>query len=173
MKQISVTIVVLLVLTCSTVQASQFRESRSIAAKGSRVTIEDGWQSSSEQLNPRMVEHAVNLIAENYRSAKLSDLLSDRFVNRSVLLDDIRANVPLDAVLRIISMDFPRVLSQSQRRDSQGNLELRSQVVVNVRSQLEFSDPDLGFQIRDDVSEWVITLHSKRMLVRTTEEGLQ
>lgn len=146
-------------------EAAQFR--RYIDITPSQASAPDGYQSvpAPYHLDRRLIESAVSEVANNFRSPQLRNLLSDRFTNRDQMLDDIQANLPFDATVRVLSIRAPRVLSQYRTRNESGERVLLSEVAVTVSSQLEFSDPESGFQRIEDTSEWLLSITSQELVL--------
>jgi len=145
--------------------AAQFR--RYIDISPQNALIPQGYKAvpTPHRLDRRLIESAVAQVANNFRSPQLRGLLSDRFNDRDQLLDDIQANLPFDATVRVLSIRAPRVLSQYQTLGESGENLLLSQVAVTVSSQLEFSDPESGFQRFEDTSEWLLSITTQQVVL--------
>ena len=100
-----------------------------------------------------VIENAVRHIAEQWNTANLEEVLADEFYDAQRLEDTLLAAAPRDAKMRVISIRGQQVLQQYLL---DGNRY--SRVSVTVRTQVEFNDPQTGFQRREGTAEWILKI---------------
>ena len=164
-----ITIVVLVLSVASLSEAAQFR--RYINISPDNVVAPNGYKAAPTpyRLDRRLIESAVNQVANNFRSPQLRNLLSEGFSDRDQMLDDIQANLPFDASVRVLAIRAPRVLAQYETLNESNVRLLLSQVAVTVSAQLEFSDPVAGFQRIEDTSEWLLSITTQKVVLDRIE----
>lgn len=138
--------------------ARTFRDINPIARPGA---LPEGAQRvvALKPVDRQLVVKALHSIARAWNTGALGPLLADDFTNGSRLLDTLAEVVPRDARLRILSVRSVSTLDQYRQleRDS-GKMRQVSTVSAIVDTQIEFNDPDQGFQRLDGTSEYVLRI---------------
>jgi len=131
------------------------REFRGISLIPTPEALPEGVRRSAQfmPIDPVLVERAVRAVAKAWNTGQLDPLLGDRFENKSRLFDTIMEVVPRDAVLRVLSIQGVSTLDQYEQTREEGAVRV-STVSVIVLTQIEFSDPQTGFQRLDGTNEW-------------------
>lgn len=144
-------------LFCALSQASELRGFNPIAVP--EVGLDIGEPVDVIQpVDPRLVHEAVAKLAEAYNLG-LEKFLSPDFFNRQRLLDNISNQIPRDSRLRVLSIQGIQTLNQAIQRET-GKTPVRvSTVSVAVRTQLQFNDPNAGFDLREGTNEWIFTVY--------------
>lgn len=117
-----------------------------------------------EKIKPvsrELVENAVRKIVQAWNNKNLEEVLGEDFYDRDLLIDAMSEKVPRDAELRILSIQGIQTLSQHVEVDPSGNRWLISTVSATVRTQVEFNDPDRGFQRREGTNEYIFLVKEK------------
>jgi hypothetical protein len=99
------------------------------------------------------IEEAVAQVASAWNERRVDRVLAPGFQRAQELSDAMQTKVPRDAVLRVMAIQGWQVLEQYRR-----SAQLVSKVSVTVRTQVEFGDAAAGYQVRDGINEYVITL---------------
>jgi hypothetical protein len=102
------------------------------------------------------IEAAVRLIASAWNAPRLAPVLADNFYDKSRLLDALNTKVPRDATLRVLAIQGVQTLNQYLQTNAAGAELLVSRVSVTVRTQVEFNDPNKGFQRLDGTNEFIL-----------------
>jgi len=113
-----------------------------------------------------LVEQAVEDVAEAWNGGGLSDLLSDDFRNRSRLFDTIAEVVPRDARLNVLAVQAVSTLEQ-YLLDGQRV----STVSAVVRSQIEFNEPETGFQRLEGTGEWYFRVEEGQVVTLSADDA--
>ncbi len=138
--------------------AQEGRAFNPIARPAARPALPDGAVRTTPPVPvPRdVVELAVNQVAKAWNHRRLDAILAPGFSRRAELIDALETKVPRDATIRLTAIQGWQVLDQYR----QAGL-LVSRVSVTVRTQVEFNDATAGFQARDGVNEFVLTLRHR------------
>ena len=102
------------------------------------------------------IEAAVRDIAASWNTPALEPLLAENFYDKSRLLSALAAGVPRDAGLRLVSIQGSQILTQYTMAGPDGRPALYSRVSVTVRTQVEYNDPQKGFQRLDGTNDLVL-----------------
>ncbi len=138
--------------------AREFRERNPIPVPAETGEAEEQISPESfEPVDPERVEEAVKEIYDAYNTPELAEHLADDFYDGQRLVDSIDAQVPRDARMRVLAIQAPQTLSQRREQGPGGDV-LVSTISVSVRAQLEYSDPQHGFQRLEGQSELVIRI---------------
>jgi len=150
---------ILMVSTIS--QARDFRSKRIIKTpfsksqpaiqgdvKGSKIT-------RAIKIDRQLIQQAYQTLFKAWGTAEMDQMLSDNFTNRQQLLNAVADGVPLDAKLRMISMDSIRVLSQQRLK---GQDAVASIITAEITTQITYQDAQLGYQKIDGTGEYIIEL---------------
>lgn len=98
-------------------------------------------------INAQTVSAAADRIAEVWNSGALDAFISDRFYDKWRLLDTIREVVPPDAELTVSSVRRINTIAQYLQWDGLSGSWLRFSIVnARIETELEFNDPERGFQ---------------------------
>ncbi|MBL8515740.1 MAG: hypothetical protein JNM76_02125 [Betaproteobacteria bacterium] len=136
--------------------AQESRGFNPIARPQAKATLPDG----AIPVNPPLpvsrarVEAAIAKVTQAWGERKLDGILSTGFSDRQRLIDALETKVPRDAKLRVVSIQGWQVLEQHRI----GGM-FTSKLNVTVASQVEFSDPASGYQVRPGTQDFVITLN--------------
>ena len=141
----------------ATAKAAQFRSFVPIvtsdpAPKGSVVV------SRPKPLYASLIAQALQRLFDSWSNDELRQHLSEKFYDRSRLLDVIARDVPRDARLRVLSIQNGQLLQQFSGAQRGVYQQPQSTVSVVARVQLEWNDPAQGFQRLEGVSEYVLLL---------------
>ena len=116
--------------------------------------------SRIEPVNRKIVEGAVKKLMEAWNGNALEKMLGKEFYDKSRLDDAMDDKVPRDAKLRVLSIQGVQTLNQYiEDRDEKKSRV--STVSVTVRTQLEFNDPENGFQRREGTNEYVFRIKQR------------
>ncbi len=155
---------VFLVALTATSEARQFRlltpiasptEPSANAPEGS-IPVED-----VQPLERGEVESMVRDVIEQWNTPGMADTLSEKFYDKSRLMDVVNDKVPRDAKLRIQSIQGIQTLQQYITPGA-GNErgDLISIVSATVRTQLEYNSPTDGFISRTGTNEFLLEVTS-------------
>lgn len=104
------------------------------------------------------VEQAVKKIVGAWNSPDLAPMLADNFYDKSRLIDALLTKVPRNARLRVLSVQGIQTLNQYLQNTAPGVEQLVSRVSVTVRTQVEYNDPQAGFQRLDGNNEFILLI---------------
>ncbi|RPJ55743.1 MAG: hypothetical protein EHM12_11625 [Dehalococcoidia bacterium] len=123
------------------------------------VPLGEGVQPVKEPIpvDRQTVEKTMQTIAEKWNSPDMAKILDKNFYEKDRLMDSMYAKAPVDAKLRIMSVGSYRVINQGIKLDPAGDL-LISRVSVIAKTQVEYNDPQNGFQRRQGEQEYIIKI---------------
>lgn len=114
-------------------------------------------------VSPRVIEKAVDNLMAAWNTAQLGELISDRFYDKDRLLDNIAAFVPRDATVRVLGVQSSDTVSQyilPNQLDPNRAMRI-SKVVVNVRTQVEYTDANGQLQRLDGLNEYTFEVEQR------------
>ena len=141
-------------------QARQFRQVVPIASPHkSTTTIPDGAKAvnNPQQLDRGQVKAAVDQVLSKWNAGDMDQTLADSFFDKTRLTDALDTIVPRDAILRVQSVQGVQTLQQYIMPSDDGDNRV-SIVSATVRTQLEFNDPESGYQALPGVNEFVLKI---------------
>ncbi len=109
------------------------------------------------------VQKVVERLMASWNTTDLARYLGKDFYDKQLLLDSIDSFVPRDARIRILSIQGIQTLQQWKQphpREPSTAL-LVSRVSVTVRTQVEFNDPNAGFQSRIGTNDYVLKIKQR------------
>ncbi len=112
-------------------------------------------------VSPAVVEHAIKQLMASWNTPLLRRHLSDRFYDRQRLLDVVNTFAPRDARIHILAIQSSQTLQQHIEGADGGRPTLVSRVAVTVSTQVEFTDPRLGFQALDGTNTYVLNIRQQ------------
>lgn len=126
-----------------------------IARPAARAALPDGATRITPQrpIPRERIERAVASVAAAWNERRVGEILSRDFPRAQELADAMQTKVPRDASLRVLAIQGWRVLDQYALAG-----KLVSKVSITLRTQVEFNDAASGFQAREGVNEYVLTL---------------
>lgn len=140
-------------------EAREFRSLRPIRAK---VAVPEGAAPVAEIQPPdrTALQGAVKELMGSWNSGELNEKLGQEFYDKDRLLDSIGENVPRDARIDVLGIQNVQVLGQYQQESQDGRPVdiLTSTVSATVRTQIEFNDPQRGFQRVDGTNEYILRI---------------
>jgi len=114
------------------------------------------------QLSPvdrRVVEAIVHELFKAWNGEGMEQHLADGFYDKRRFLDAMDEDVPKDARLRVLGLSNIQTVRQYLKARASGGGQLRvSTVSVTVTSQVEYNDPERGFQRREGVNEYIFEI---------------
>ena len=155
-----ISILFLALIMPSYIYASELRHIRPIPTPG----VPPRKALPPEKIKPvprELVEDAVKELIQAWNNNNLEEVLSEDFYDKDLLLDAMSEKVPRDAELRILSIQGIQTLSQHVEVEPSGEKWLVSTVSATVRTQVEFNDPDTGFQRREGTNEYIFLVKEK------------
>ena len=111
-------------------------------------------------LDRRVIEETMQEIARSWNTPDMSQNFAATLQDKDRLMDSMNAYAPVDAQLRLLSIGSYRVLAQEIKEDDQGT-QLISRISVIARTQVEYNDPENGFQRRPGEQEYIIKITQK------------
>lgn len=145
---------------CSLAQAQETRQFNRIAIPDAAQRLPPGARAlaSPQPVSPERIDEAVQAVVTAWNTPKLAPLLADYFYGKSRLLDALNTKVPRDAKLRVLSVQGMQTLLQYVQKNESGVEQLKSRVSVTVRTQVEYNDPQAGFQRLDGTNEVILII---------------
>lgn len=144
-----------LVLAVPFCLAQEGRTFNPIARPAARPALPTGAQriSPPRAIARQRIEAAVAQIASAWNERRIERVLGGDFQRAEQLADALQTKVPRDAVLRVMAIQGWQVHDQYRL-----GREVVSKVGITLRTQVEFGDASAGYQTRDGVNEFVVTL---------------
>jgi len=103
------------------------------------------------------VESGVRRVLDAWNTPQFEQKLSENFYDKARLGDALDTLVPRDAKIRVLGVQGIQTLSQHVVADPSGLFDTYvSRVSATVRTQVEFSSPQSGFQTRDGTNEIIL-----------------
>lgn len=96
-------------------------------------------------IDPKVIEAAARKVLAAWNQGDLEQFLADDFQNRERLLDAISADVPRDAVIRILAIRNVKTFDQYLRRGDDGT-EIVTHASAQIDTQIEYEDPKGGLR---------------------------
>ena len=135
--------------------AQEFRAMQPIPTPPPQA-LAQGKTTAFQAVEPKLIDTAVRQLFEAWNTPRMRQLLGPDFYEATRLVDNLATELPRDAVLRVLGIEGFTTLAQTKESGSLARPEvLVSTVSVIVRSQLEFNDPEDGFQRRQGLNEFV------------------
>jgi len=132
-------LLLIIVLMASISYASEFRKITPIFSN----QRSDDENINAVQIKPvdrSIVEAALQSLIDSWNQLNLEEKLSDEFYDKTLFLDTIQEKVPLDAQLRILSIESIRTINQYLESNSKDQIIIVSTVSALVRTQIEYTD---------------------------------
>ncbi len=152
----------LLALVSSPSQARQFRLLTPIASPEESAAHLPAGAKPVENVQPlsrQEVEPMVRQLIEQWNTSEMSSTLSEKFYDKSRLMDVMDTGVPRDAKLRIQSIQGIQTLQQYSQSGTGGDRgEIVSIVSATVQTQLEFNSATAGFVSRTGTNEFLLEI---------------
>jgi len=111
-------------------------------------------------IDRQTVEKTMQAIADSWNSPDMVKTLGKNFYEKDRLMDSMNGKAPVDARLRIMSVGSYRIINQGIKLDPGGDL-LISRLSVIAKTQVEYNDPQNGFQRRQGEQEYIIKITQK------------
>ena len=148
----------LLCLVATTGYAQEFRSIRPIPTPPPVRAEAKG--SVFRPVAREQVESAINGLFAAWNTPQLMEHLSAQFYGQTRLPDTLAVAMPRDATIRVLGLEAWDTLDQEvvPARPDGLLVGIRSTVAVRVRSQLEFNDPEEGFQNLEGVNQYVLEI---------------
>jgi len=109
------------------------------------------------------VKKAVNDLMKAWNTSELASKLGDQFFDKQRLLESMSEKVPRDANVRVLGIQNVQVLQQYLEPGADGKgRTLVSRVSATAQTQIEYRDPQRGFQRVDGVNELIFEVREKR-----------
>jgi hypothetical protein len=165
-KLFAITCIILLIFSFTAI-GTYAQEVRRIQPIKSPVTIEEplaeGVQPVREPVpvDRQIVEKTMQAIANSWNSPDMIKMLGKNFYEKERLIDSMNTKAPVDARLRLLSVGSYRVINQGIKIDSAGEF-LISRISVIARTQVEYNDPQNGFQRRQGEQEYIIKITTQK-----------
>ena len=117
-------------------------------------------RKSLRPVSQEAVEQAVATLFAAWNKPELRDLLSSDFYEQTRLPAALATKVPRAAVIRVLSISSWQVLVQrATPADPEGTtLLVTSTISAIVRSQVEYNDPESGFERVEGLNEYVFDI---------------
>ena len=113
-------------------------------------------------VNPQLVRKAVFQIAAAWNGQGLGKYLDQsKFYDKRRLLDVITRDVPRNARMRVLTVGGVNTLTQRVEKRADGTY-LVSVVTASVSLQVEFNNPQTGFQRLQGRNEWTLEVVEKK-----------
>ena len=151
-------LVIVALLSVLPARAQEFRQLNRIATPAALAKLPPGARSVATQrpIPASDIDAAVRNIAASWNTPTLEPLLTENFYDKSRLLGTLAAGVPRDAALRLVSIQGSQTVQQYTLAEGEEPPMLYSRVSVTVRTQVEFNDPQRGFQRLDGTNDMVL-----------------
>ncbi len=144
----SLVAMILIMAIATELAAAEFRAIRPISAPAAlppgAVAVAP---NEMVPVSTNKVRRAVKIFADSFIEPEFADLLSDGFFDKQGLLDNISSFVPRDTKVRVLSVQGIQTVGQVILP---GQGIRQSDVTASVRVQIEFNDPNNGFQRIED-----------------------
>jgi hypothetical protein len=99
------------------------------------------------------IEQAVAQIASAWNERRVDRVLAPGFQRAEELSGAMQTKVPRDAVLRVMAIQGWQVHDQYRQGGA-----IVSKVTITLRTQVEFGDVSAGYQVREGINEYAMTL---------------
>ena len=154
-------ILALLFIVLESVAAARgFRQFNPIASPN--VRLPKGAKPVAEvvPIPPEAVRDAVRQVLSKWNENDLDKHLDENFYDRQRLLDNLAADVPRDARIRVLSVRNVRPLQQyiTPAATPGGKPTLSSIVSVTAQTQIEYHDAERGFQRRPGINDMILRI---------------
>jgi hypothetical protein len=100
---------------------------------------------------------AVKEVLSAWNENRIDGVLDNKFFDRSQMEDAMQSKVPRDARLTPQSIGDIQTIKREIVDTPEGRMA-RSTVMVTVKTQLTFNDPQKGYQRRNGVNTYVLTI---------------
>jgi hypothetical protein len=104
-------------------------------------------------VDPSIAEAFIRELLRRWNDRGLDELLAEDFRDRQRLLDAFPHSVPPNARLRLLGISGVHTLAQERVEGA-----LVSTVSATVHAQIEYEDPQQGFQRREGVGEYIFRI---------------
>lgn len=145
---------------CSLAQAQEARQLHRIATPQPAANAPPGARAAApvRPVSAAKIEEAVKKIVDAWNTPDLGQMLAGNFYDKSRLVDTLNTKAPRDAKLRVLSVQGMQTLDQHLQKTGSGAEQRVSRVSVTVRTQLEYNDPQAGFQRLDGTNEIILLI---------------
>ncbi len=114
-----------------------------------------------EPVKSQTIKEVVKDTLKSWNRPDLAEKLGDAFYDKQRLLESISEKAPRDAKIRIMGIQNLQVLSQFAQRKEDGSSEIVSRVSAIVRTQIEYRDPQEGFQRIEGLNEYIFEIRTE------------
>lgn len=154
MRLIATTLLILLLLPAVS-SAKEFRILKAISAPG-KVPAGAETVQSIIPVDRQIIDKTVRAVVGSWNSSDLQKHLGDDFYDKERLGDNIQQFIPRDAKLSVLSIQGQQTLQQYEE-----NGKRVSRVSVVVQTQVEFNDPQNGYQRFPGTTELVFKVKQR------------
>lgn len=120
-------------------------------------------QRAAGGISREAVHAAAERLVKAWNTPELRDQLSDRFFDKTRLIDALATKVPRDARLTLLGVQGMQLLGEEIKPHANGlESDVISKVSVTLRTVLEFNDPATGFQRREGTNEAILVFREVR-----------
>lgn len=137
--------------------ASEFRAIRPIMTPQRAQAPGQAQPARWAPVQRKKVVDAVKEVIAAWNENRVEDVLDERFYDRSRLSDAMQGKVPRDARLEPLAIGEVQTLSREEVDTPEGRM-MRSTVMVTVKTQVTYNDPQQGYQRRQGVNTYVLTI---------------
>ncbi len=158
MKNLFLTL--LFIVLESVVCARGFRQFNPISSPNTRLPKGAEPVAEAVPIPPAAARDAVRQVLGKWNENDLDKHLDENFYDRQRLLDNLADDVPRDARIRVLSIRNVRPLQQyiTPATTPGGKPTLSSIVSVTARTQIEYNDPERGFQRRPGTNDMILRI---------------
>ena len=153
--------VLLCALGAAPAAAQELRQFNPIMGPGATAPLPAGAQPVKNfvPITRAEVEAGVRRVMESWNTPQFEQKLAENFYDKQRLGDALDTLVPRDAKIRVLGLQGTQTLSQHVVPDPSGLFDTYiSRVSATVRTQIEFSSPQGGFQRRDGTNEIILRI---------------
>jgi len=153
-----------LLLTCAAAQAREFRRLNAVPTPKRLMKKGAKPVEKIQPLDTRELEASVRSALSSWNTATFADLLDETFYDKERLVDSMSEKVRRDAKVRVLGVRNVQILQQSRGPQAPGSSAdmLTSLVSATVRTQIEYTDPQRGFQRIEGVNEVILRIEAER-----------
>ncbi|MCX8110338.1 MAG: hypothetical protein N3D15_03695 [Syntrophorhabdaceae bacterium] len=115
----------------------------------------------TKPLPDKVISSSADTIASSWNTLDFQKMVSDRFYNRSRLIDAMNTETAKDAKLKVLNTHSANIISQAIVPDSDGGKLRVSTVSIVMETRAEFNDPKQGFISAPGTNEMLIEVVEK------------
>lgn len=137
------------------------RRGEIVIQQNGRLPLEPQLADSLPAFDAEQVRQAVHELAAAWNTGRLASHLDPGFYNRNRLLETIATAVPKDALLRVVNIRSIQPYDSRVFRavNDSNRIERVSLVAATVETQIEFNDPQAGWQRLPGTSEFILQVN--------------